>query len=264
MCYQTPFPMFLAGLEHLWVLSTFSTRSPSPPLLALLPFLVLSVCFWVQRFVCLHVPGLCRQLYTEPNSCHSSSPQISLHLFLAQNLIPCHPQWPRDLNMERSQQSKSLDSLTCAKDTVLVPAQWSRDFCNVMFYTSLIYWIGVNWTHTCWAFIPTLPQWKDVIRRMNINPWSIVDPSMDLAQRLLQCCPTQAQSWLCKDISFYLNMVQFFSLLSSDYKPIWAGPSVIYLSRKDCKGNHAKESRAYCRTFPMKLVKKELKMITGP
>lgn len=97
MCYQTPFPMFLAGLEHLWVLSTFSTRSPSPPLLALLPFLVLSVCFWVQRFVCLHFPGLCRQLHTEPNSCHSSSPQISLHLFLAQNLIPCHPQWPRDL-----------------------------------------------------------------------------------------------------------------------------------------------------------------------
>lgn len=37
-----------------------------------------------------------------------------------------------------------------------------------------------------------------------------------------------------------------------------------YLSRKDCKGTHAKESEAYCRAFPMKLVKKELKIITGP
>lgn len=82
MCYQTSFSMFLTGLEHLWVLSTFSPGGPSPPLLALLPFLVLSAWFWVQRFVCLHFPTLCRQLHVEPNSwyCHLSNPRISLPL----------------------------------------------------------------------------------------------------------------------------------------------------------------------------------------
>lgn len=100
MCYQTSFSTFLTGLEHLWVLSTFSPCGPSPSLLALLPFLVLSAWFWVlvlsARFVCLHFPVLCRQLQTEspipatatqkstePHSCycHPNNPHISLHPF---------------------------------------------------------------------------------------------------------------------------------------------------------------------------------------